>query len=274
MTIDLRASTDYEVIRAAKVLARIDEAAREARVHYLVVGATARSLISLGLLGRSPDRRTRDIDIAAEVDSWDEFDSLVGRLDRRGTSAHKFVVEGTEVDVVPYGGIEEEDRTITWPDDHVMNVVGFREAVDTAQTVLLPDGVTVRIPSIPALALLKIFAWRDRHRDDRRDALDLATMVARYSSGKYEDRLYDEDYDVFEKSDYDLSAAGVRLLGSHMPALLDEGGTAELLRILDDHQLMGRLANDTGSPRAAVMVQAVIRGARDVIEETRRTQPG
>ncbi|MFE2750747.1 hypothetical protein ACFXGA_01965 [Actinosynnema sp. NPDC059335] len=69
MTIDLRASTDYEVLRAAKVLARIDEAAHEARVHYLVVGATARSLISLDLLGGSPDRRTRDIDIAAEVAS-------------------------------------------------------------------------------------------------------------------------------------------------------------------------------------------------------------
>lgn len=41
MTIDLRASTDYEVLRAAEVLARIDEVAHEARVDYLVVGATA-----------------------------------------------------------------------------------------------------------------------------------------------------------------------------------------------------------------------------------------
>ncbi|MFI9012162.1 nucleotidyl transferase AbiEii/AbiGii toxin family protein [Actinosynnema sp. NPDC053489] len=274
MTIDLRASTDYEVLRAAAVLARIDEAAHEARVHYLVVGATARSLISLDLLGRSPDRRTRDIDIAAEVDSWEEFDSLVGRLDRRGDSAHEFLVEGTEVDVVPYGGIEEEDRTITWPDDHVMSVLGFREAVDTAQTVLLPNGVTARIPSIPALALLKIFAWRDRHRDDRRDAVDLATMIGWYSSGKYSDRLYGEDYDVLEKSDYDLSAAGARLPGSHMPVLLDEGGTAELLRVLDDPELTGRLAKDMGAPRAAVLVRALGLGVRDVIDGTGRVQPG
>ncbi|MER5267493.1 hypothetical protein ABTZ99_35900 [Actinosynnema sp. NPDC002837] len=96
-------------------------------------------------------------------------------------------------------------------------------------------------------------------------------MIAWYSSGKYEDRLYAEDYDVFEKSDYDLSAAGARLLGSHLPALLDGGGTAELLRILDDHELMGRLAKDMGSARAAVMVQALSRGARDVIDETTRT---
>ncbi|MFC6089562.1 nucleotidyl transferase AbiEii/AbiGii toxin family protein [Saccharothrix lopnurensis] len=272
MTIDLRASTDCEVLRAAKVLARIDEAAREARVHYLVVGATARSLISFDLLGGSPQRQTRDIDIAAEVGSWDEFGSLVRKLDRCGNSAHKFIVEGTEVDVVPYGGIEQEDRTITWPDDHAMNVLGFREAVGTAQTVLLPDGVTVRIPSIPALALLKIFAWRDRHRDDTRDALDLATMIEWYSSGKYEDRLYGEDYDAFEKFDYDLSPAGAWLLGSHIPVLLDGKGITELLRILDDPELMGRLAKDMGSPRSELVLQAMGRGVRDAVDETEQAQ--
>ncbi|MGH3859966.1 hypothetical protein [Actinokineospora sp.] len=135
MTIDLRASTDYEVLRAARVLARIDEVAREARVSYLVIGATARSLISIDLLGTSPQRQTKDVDVAAEVDSWEEFDSLVRNLDKHGRSAHKFIIEGTEVDVVPYGGIEQADRTIMWPDDQVMSVLGFREAVDSAQTV-------------------------------------------------------------------------------------------------------------------------------------------
>jgi len=158
MTIDLRTSTDFEVLRAAKVLAKINEAAREAQVEYLVVGATARSLISIDLLGTSHQRRTDDIDIAAEVDSWNDYDSLVSTLKRHDGSVHKFIVEGTEVDVVPYGGIEQANRTITWPDDHVMNVLGFREAVDSAQTVLLPDGVSVKVPSIPALVLLKLFA--------------------------------------------------------------------------------------------------------------------
>ncbi|MBB5806055.1 putative nucleotidyltransferase [Saccharothrix ecbatanensis] len=266
MTIDLRTSTDFDVLRAAKVLTRIDEAAREAGVHYLVVGATARSLISLDLLGSSPQRQTRDIDIVAEVDSWAEFHNLVRRLDRHGKNVHKFIVEGTEVDVAPYGGIEQEDRTIMWPDDHAMNVLGFREAVDTAQSVLLPDGVAIKIPSIPALALLKLFAWRDRHRDDTRDALDLATMIEWYSSGKYHDRLYGEDYDVLVKSDLDLSRAGARLLGSHIPALLDDDGIAELLRILDDHELMGRLARDMSSPRSAPMVESMIEGVRDALD--------
>ncbi|WP_436492273.1 nucleotidyl transferase AbiEii/AbiGii toxin family protein [Actinokineospora sp. HUAS TT18] len=270
MTIDLRASTDYEALRAAKVLAWIDDAADEARVQYLVVGATARSLISIDLLGTSPQRRTSDIDIAAEVASWDEFGNLVRKLVRHGRSAHKFIVEGTEVDVVPYGGIELADRTIVWPDDHAMSVLGFREAVDSAQTVLLPDGISIKVPAIPALVLLKLFAWRDRHRDDTRDALDLATMIEWYSSGKYLDRLYEEDFDALEKFDYDPQQAGAWLPGSQIPSLLDDSGVAELLRVLDDQDLMGRLVNAMGTSRPELMVRTMSQGVRDAADEVAR----
>lgn len=155
MTIDLRNSTDCDVVRAAKVLARIAEVARSARIDYLVIGATARNIISVGLLGASPERQTRDIDIAAEVSSWGEFEALAAKLDQR-RGVHKFVVEDSEVDVVPYGDIEQDDRTILWSDDHKMNVLGLREAVDSAEEVILPGGLSVKIPSIPALALLKL----------------------------------------------------------------------------------------------------------------------
>lgn len=272
MTIDLRHSTDYEVLRAAKVLARIDGVAREARVHYLVVGATARSLISIDLLGTSPQRQTDDIDIAAEVDSWDEFNNLVRNLEKYGPSAHKFIVEGTEVDVLPYGGIERADRTIKWPDDYEMNVLGLREAVNSAQTVQLPDGISVKVPSIPALVLLKLFAWRDRHRDDTRDALDLATMIDWYSSGKYFYRLYDEDSDALEKFDFDPPPAGAWLLGSHIPGLLDDKGVAELLRLFDDQELMGRLAKDMGGPRPELLMRAMSHGVREAVDEATRSQ--
>lgn len=169
--------------------------------------------------------------------------------------------------MVPYSGIEQVDRTIMWPDDHVMNVLGFREAVDSAQTVLLPDGICVKIPSIPALALLKLFAWRDRHRADTRDALDLATIIEWYSSGKYFERLYDEDIAALEKFDFDPPPAGAWLVGSHIPGLLDDGGVAELLHVLDDEELMGRLANAMGASRSELLVRALGQGVRDAVGE-------
>ena len=38
-------------------------------------------------------------------------------LTRLEGSEHKFEVRKTEVDVIPFGDIEDADRTITWPDD-------------------------------------------------------------------------------------------------------------------------------------------------------------
>ena len=270
MTIDLRDSTEPELVVAAQVLARVDTAAREAGVDYLVVGATARTILSIGLVGRPPERATRDIDIAAAVGSWADFERLADKLEKRGRSPHSFLVEGVEVDVVPYGGIEGKDRTILWPDDHRMNVRGLSEAVDSAEMVLLPGGLATRVPSIPALALVKLLTWWDRRASTRRDAIDLASMIDWYSSGTYFDRLYDEEMDVLARHDFDPGPAGAWLLGSHMPGLLDHAGVEALLRIVEDDDSLARLANDTDlpSPRGRVLVRAMGDGIRDAASTT------
>lgn len=74
--IDLSGSTDPEIVAAAAVLEVVDTAARAAGVSYLVVGATARNILSVALFRRLPGRATRDIDIAVAVASWDEFRGL------------------------------------------------------------------------------------------------------------------------------------------------------------------------------------------------------
>lgn len=180
MTIDLRNSTDYEVLRAAKVLARLAEVAREVQIDFLLVGATARTIISIGLLGT-------------------------------------------------------------------------------------PPGVSVRVPSIPALALLKLFAWQDRHYDDTRDAVDLVAIIKWYSSERYLDRLYTEWLDVLERFDYDPPLAGAWLLGGHMSDLLDDQAVAVLLDVIENGDLMGRLARDMAALRASELVTAMGDGIRDAV---------
>ncbi|MGC7102209.1 nucleotidyl transferase AbiEii/AbiGii toxin family protein [Amycolatopsis lurida] len=261
--IDLRDSTEPDLLLAARVLARIDAAAREAGVDYLVVGATARTILSIGLVGHPPERRTRDIDIAAAVDSWTDFEQLAEKFEKRGRGVHAFLVEGIEVDVVPYGGIEAEDRTVLWPDDHRMNVRGLSEAVESAEAVLLPGGLVIRVPSVPALALLKLLTWWDRRYDTTRDAIDLATMIDWYSSGEYFERLYDEEMAVLARHDFDHELAGAWLLGSHLPGLLDEEGVAALLQIVEDEEVLAKLANDTRALRGQILVRAMGEGIRE-----------
>jgi predicted nucleotidyltransferase len=265
VTIDLSTSTEPEILLAARALSRVDAAAEAAGVDYLVVGAAARTILSLDLVGRLPERATRDVDIAAEVCTWDDFDRLVGSLEKGGRGEHSFLVEGIEVDVIPYGGIEREDRTILWPDEHRMNVRGMREAVASAETVLLPGGLTVRVPAVPALALLKLLTWWERRTITTRDAVDLATMISWYSTGSYLDLLYEEEAAVLARHDYDPALAGAWLLGSHMPRLLDKTGKNALLRIVEDDDVLGRLANDARGPRAPELMRAMGAGIRQAI---------
>lgn len=260
--IDLSASADREIALTARALVRIDAAARAAHLDYLVVGATARTILSIGLVGQPPGRSTRDVDIAVEVCSWEDFERLTGQLERHGRGVHKFLVDGVEVDVVPYGGIEREDRTILWPDDYRMNVRGLSEAAPTAETVVLPQGVTVRVPAVPALALLKLLTWRDRRNTTTRDADDLAEMISWYSSGAYFDRLYEEP-EVLEKNEYDPALAGAWLLGSQMTALLDGEGRRVLLQIAEDEDTLRLLAADARAPRAPQPMLALGAGIRD-----------
>jgi predicted nucleotidyltransferase len=146
-----------------------------------------------------------------------------------------------------------------------MNVRGLSEAVESAETVLLPGNLTTRVPSIPVLALLKLLTWWDRRASTRRGAIDLATMIDWYSSGTYIDRLYDEEMDVLVRHDFDPAPAGAWLLGSHTPGLLDPAGVAAVLRIVEDDDALAQLANDTGvpAPRGQALVRAMGAGIRD-----------
>lgn len=59
-----------------------------------------------------------------------------------------------------------------------MSAFGFREAFGSLIEVRLPEEQTVKVVSLPALALLKLEAWRDRHhRAPGKDAYDLRLIL-------------------------------------------------------------------------------------------------
>jgi len=96
-----------------------------------------------------------------------------------------------------------------------MVVLGFREAMEAAVAVKLPGGMEVAVASLPALALLKLFAWADRrYTQPGKDAGDLWLLLRNYLDAGNRERLYDEARHLFEAPDYDDDLAGAWLLGS------------------------------------------------------------
>jgi len=240
------ASTAADLQPIALVLAELQRRAEECGVEIMVVGATSRDILIRHVVGSVPERATADIDVAVAVASWSHLSKLTDPLTRLEGSEHKFEVQKTEVDVIPFGDIEDADRTITWPDDHRMNVFGFREAMNAAVRVTLPGDLTVAVASLPAQSVLKLFAWQDRHYDDRRDAIDLKSIINAYHEGPYLDELYTEHVAFLEKHGHDPRLAGAERIGSETRELIAPGNLDFVTDILDSPERFDLLAADMG----------------------------
>ena len=244
----LDASTQTELTAVATVLQAVQDRARTCGVDIMLVGAAARDILIRNVVGSPPQRATRDVDIAVAVNSWSEVECLTSSMDPIRGGAHTFLVLGIEVDVIPFGGIESRDRTITWPDDHEMDVSGFAEALRSAVRVKLPGDITVPVASLAAQSLLKLLAWRDRHSQSTKDAIDLRSIIHAYSQGPYFDQLYADDahQNYLVQHDYDPILAGASRMG-HEASELIAGKTREKIRsLLIEEDFRERLAADMG----------------------------
>ncbi|MBB3007595.1 nucleotidyl transferase AbiEii/AbiGii toxin family protein [Cupriavidus alkaliphilus] len=238
------------------LLGDLDAVARQLGISYFVGGATARQVILENVFGNRPARRTYDIDIGICIADWAEHEALrrqlvaTGRFQTVDKNAHKLTYHlGGErvmvLDIIPFGAIERPAASIAWPPamDTVMNVAGFRQAFDAAIHIVVDDGLTVAFVSLPGLAMLKLLAWHDRHRDDRRDATDLLTLLCSYEAAGNQDRLYQQEAALLEQYGFDLDIAAAGLLARDAAALArgDDAVTRQLVAMLGDDIVFSRL---------------------------------
>ncbi|WP_426594908.1 nucleotidyl transferase AbiEii/AbiGii toxin family protein [Cellulomonas sp. McL0617] len=241
-TIDLSRSTDSRIAVASHVLAELQAAAHRHGIPLMVIGATARDIHSVAIVGTPPNRATADVDVAVAVPSWQAFDQLTAELERVGRRRHRFLVSGVPVDVVPFGDLETSGRVVDWGDGSRMSTLGLREAFAASITVLLPGGTEVRVPSVAGLATLKLMAWSDRRLETRRDAVDLRTIIGWGTTGALLDDLYETSVDLLEAYEFDPDLAAAYRLGSEMLDLL--GSEAPHVRALLDDDNAARLVAD------------------------------
>jgi predicted nucleotidyltransferase len=193
------------------------------KVDILLVGATARDLLLFYAHGIKVARGTEDIDLAFAVASWTDFEKLRKSLlssdvfRSHPSGAHRLLYrQDMVVDLIPFGGLENDDRTISWPPhgDIVMSVLGFEEAFESSIDVLLPSARQVAVVSLPMLAVLKVLAWSERRTlAPRKDAFDLLLILQNYLDAGNSERLYSEAGQLLESPDFDYELAGGWLAG-------------------------------------------------------------
>jgi predicted nucleotidyltransferase len=231
---------------------KIDAVARQHETSYFLAGATAREVILRHVFGRPSGRRTLDIDFGIAVRDWEHFQTLKSALvEQAGFTvhqAHQRLIYPTTpaviVDLIPFGGVEREDRTIAWPpeEDFVMQVAGFSDGMESSVPVRLAEDLVVRVVSIPTLLVLKLFAWLDR-KQEKRDAPDIYTLLKDYGDAGNEDRLFGEALNILEAEAYDVEIAGARLLGRDAAAVISADTRGRVRDILASDRQMEELTN-------------------------------
>lgn len=260
--IDLSDRPELGTLTQLVAAIRSAEPARE----LLLVGATARDLHLWHVHKIAIERATFDLDFGVAVADWEEFEALRQRLLASGAFAgtqgnrHRLVLQpATKLDLIPFGGVERADRSIAWPPEgnEVMQLIGYREAIRDSIVVLLPGGHTINVVTLPALALLKLFAWQDRRiRSPGKDAKDLESLLRHYLGAGNDDRLYTEFGRLQDAPGYDYLQAGAWMLGADIRALLAIGDAGALgavssllSREIDPDDCL-YLATDMGAARA------------------------
>ncbi|WP_448095952.1 nucleotidyl transferase AbiEii/AbiGii toxin family protein [Luteibacter yeojuensis] len=229
----LRASAPLDPDSRA-IIRAMTQAAADIGVRVMVVGASARDIV-LGHVYDIPLRRaTADVDFAVAIQGWNAFDSIVQRLleDPRFIMphdvAHRLYYKADTtghsipVDIVPFGpGVG--GPKFRWPNDPdvEMNVEGYPDAARAASQVDV-GGTVIDVLDTPGLALLKLFAWSDRHAATRKDASDLYTLLSHYAELGNIERMYD-DPALLDDVGHDYRRGSARLLGRDVRQLCSVG---------------------------------------------------
>jgi predicted nucleotidyltransferase len=193
----------------------------------------------LGLIhGRKQRRKTNDLDIAIMIKDWNTYETVSAHLgaDPDFTKSPKqkqrwYFKDKVILDIIPFGKIAKADKHIYWPPDETpsMSVSGFPAMATAALELIIDEEVSVPVASIPGLFVLKLLAWKDRHRETNRDAEDIGGILNEYLEINH-DRTAVDHPDIFGLDEFTVLKAGACLMGRDIHGFLAE-----------DHPLRGEV---------------------------------
>lgn len=239
---------------------------------FCVIGATARDIIIKQLSGSAPFRRTRDLDIAIAIPSWDRFAEVETVLVDNGfkKSRHarqRFFLDDYEIDIVPFGTLAKADDKIYWPpeEDIAMSVKGFYEILDKAITLIIDDDLEVRIVSLPGLFVLKFYAWQDRHLTSKKDADDMGLVLRMYFELNNDRNFHPE---VYDEDDFEMLVAGGIWLAYDIASLLPSEQlislSSEIKEELDKEE-RSILLNQILETNPSITYESLLRALKEIV---------
>ena len=219
----------------------IDEVLRQHETPYYLIGANA---ISLQLLrqGEAPLRATKDIDFAVMVSSFAQYDAIKSDLVTRGFQVLRlpFTLYHTEhqvvIDLLPFGGIEEND-TVNFTERQVdLVVLGFKETLSETDTIRFDQSYAVQVPPLAGMVVLKLIAWSDRPEMRDTDLDDIYRIVSVFHDLSF-DEIVERHSDLLLREPYDERLIAARVIGYKIAPITSSSVKLRerIIQVLDDN---------------------------------------
>ena len=225
----------------SEMMSALERGFTKFEIDFYLVGAIARDIWMLAINGMPPRRTTRDIDFAVLINDKGTFDALkLYLIDLEGFNEYKenpFVLlwkDGTQIDLLPFGIIEEDEGQITISETAftTIQMPGFKEVYEVGLSeVELENHYQFKLCTLPSIVILKLIAWDDRPEARKDDIKDISDILKHYFSMS-ENEIFDKHNDLFEDENDNLLHIGARVMGRQMNKIA-----------IRNHKLYTRLLN-------------------------------
>ena len=226
---------NYEQLRQqpeiTEMLSALERGFGKFGIDFYLVGAVARDVWMSGINKIAPRRTTGDIDFAVLINDKGTYESLKAYLVKtegfHPTRENAFVLlwkDRTEVDLMPFGAIEDEDGMVTVEGTGYtsIHVPGFSEVYKEGLPEMeLSTGLSgksvhqFKFCTLPGIVLLKMIAWDDRPEKRRDDIKDISDILNHFFN-MYDNEIWENHSELFGEDDADLKHIAARVMGREM----------------------------------------------------------
>lgn len=176
------------------------------KIDYYIVGAVARDAWMTGIHHIEPRSITRDVDFGVFVNDHGTYEALKTYLiDHEGFRPSKgnafilFFKNNDQVDLLPFGGIEEADGKVHTEGLGLtsINLQGFKEVYESDLPSIDLEGKHIfRFCSLPGYVILKMISWDDRPDERQDDIKDIASLLLSFYD-MYEEIIWEKHNDLY-----------------------------------------------------------------------------
>ena len=236
-----RTYRDLAIPYFIEVFKLVDEVMKANNVPYYLIGVTAAD-IQLLQQGIKPSRGTKDIDFAVMVSSFAAYEKIKEGLILQGFNQTKvpFTLYHAEynvaIDLLPFGQIEQSDTANFTEREITMNVLGFKETLQDPHVIPLDDTLSIQVPPLHGMVVLKLISWSDRPEVRASDLDDIYRIISHYFDTE-SDSIFGEHFDLLDTEPFDQKMIAAEVMGRKIGEILKKSSKLKnrVMKVLEEN---------------------------------------